>query len=275
MARMSKQLRSFESLESRAMLAGHVNTLVDPSGNLMIFGGRASNAISVTQVSPTSWQITGFHTTINGAHSQVLIEGVTGNISIDMGGGFDNLVVHDGTINGSLSITTGGGGDRTSLANLTIRDYLHFLGGNGIDVLRATNINVIDPTDSYFSSIDTAAGADRVILDNFNDHDLATILGAGRDRLSVSNSSFNSESSSNHLIVDSGSGKDNVQLDSISAGDLNVNMGDGVGDKLSIKRSLSKSSTLHGGPGKGDKLVSVANLLGAPGSSTVDGFEKT
>jgi hypothetical protein len=275
MARQPKKSRSFEGLESRAMLAGHVNTLIDGSGNLMITGDKLANSISLQQVSEGSWEIVGFNTGINGRHSRVLAENVTGNISIDMGLGNDTLAIHDGSIDGNLSIVMGKGADRTSLQNLTIRDYLHYEGNAGNDSFMAKNVTVLDATDEFFSSIDTQDGNDKVILDNFNASNLATTLGKGNDTLKVTNSTFTG-GESEHLSVDAGAGTDKVMLDSISAGALNVDMGDGNRDLLSIQRSLAKSSSLHGGAGVGDKLIQSTNLLGAPGggSNLIDGFEK-
>ncbi len=276
MARPSKKLRSFEGLESRAMLAGHVNTLVDGSGNLMITGNNAANIISVQQISPTSWEIDGFNTGINGRHKPVVIDNVTGSISINLGGGNDVLSLGNGTIEGNLSIVMGGGIDRATLQNLTIRDFLHYQGDAGNDTLRVTNVTVLDPTDAYFSSIDGANGNDRVFLDQFNDQNLTTNLGAGNDKMSVTDCLFASEGDSSRLSIDAGAGNDNVQINSITTDALNIDLGDGNRDVLGVQRTLAKSSSLEGGAGKHDRLTQSANLLGAigGGSNFLDGFEK-
>ncbi len=260
MAHQPKKTRSFEGLESCAMLAGHVNTLLDGSGNLTIVGDNLPNTISMQQLSAGSWEIIGLNTAINGRHSRVVVENVTGNISIDMGKGADSLAIHDGAIDGSLSIVMNKGNDRTTLENLTIGSFLRYEGNLGNDTLIAKNITVLDSTDAYFSSIDTQEGNDKVVLDNFNDQDLVATLGAGRDKLKISNSAFTGGAFA-RLNVDAGEGRDNVQLNSISTGPLNVDMGDGNHDVLSIKRSLSTANSLHGGAGTGDKLIQSANLL--------------
>ena len=97
MSRRTKGRRcSFESLESRQLLAGNV-TFKIVNGNAVIKGDKLDNAIVVTEAVAGSITVTSGAnaTTINGAAGPITLTGFTGALKIDLGKGADNLTVGD------------------------------------------------------------------------------------------------------------------------------------------------------------------------------------
>src|ERR1043165_1413771 len=94
-----KQLRQFEHLEDRRLLAGNVtaNATTVP-GVLLITGDGSSNGILVEQVSAASFKVTGLGTTVNASFSAKTITGVTGGIAINMQGGNDAVTLKNLTV---------------------------------------------------------------------------------------------------------------------------------------------------------------------------------
>ncbi len=87
-----RSMRTFETLENRSMLAGNVVAAVDGGGNLTITGDAKSNIIYLAETASGGWRIQGLDTKINGHAKTFVTAPVTGNISVDMGDGNDQII---------------------------------------------------------------------------------------------------------------------------------------------------------------------------------------
>jgi hypothetical protein len=262
-----KPARTFESLENRSMLAGNVTAAVDGSGNLTITGDAKANTIYIAETSSGGWRIQGLSTKING-HSKIFVTApVTGNVSVDMGDGDDQFFMQDGTVAGDVSVSMGAGKNTAALWNLDIA-LLHFDSGDLNDHLWIDNIVASDQG----SSIDTQAGKDTVTINHFTAPDLQISLGAGNDSLTLKNTLV-SGGSSPQLQIDAGADRDSVSLSKVKTGDLEVEMGAGNKDSLSISQSAFDTGDLLDTAGTKGSISGTGNtgINGQPISSlTID-----
>jgi hypothetical protein len=257
--------RTFETLESRSMLAGNVTAAV-AGGNLNITGDNSANIISVTQVSGNRWQIVGASTKVNGKNQIFTTDPVTRSVTISMNGGADSLVMHDGNVPGHLTILMGDGNDATSLFNVNIGTFLHFEGGSGNDVLAISNTHVSDPTFAFFSTIDMQDGNDTVALNNFSDQDLEVTLGKGNDKFALDNSKFLG-GPFQRLRINAGSGTDAVSLVSVKTSPLFIDMGSGKNDALALVACTADTATLLDTDGTSGFISGAGNDFG---TQTID-----
>ena len=119
MSKRRKSALSFESLESKQMLAGDVMVNVE-DGNLAIFGDAESNQIAISSgEQPGVYIIRGLDgTTITSPDGEgtttsglLRVEGVDGNVNIRMGEGDDTVNINDAQFAGNVNIGTGAGED--------------------------------------------------------------------------------------------------------------------------------------------------------------------
>ena len=96
---MRKSRKLFvESLENRALLAGNVMVSVS-GGDLIIRGDGSGNGVSVEQLDNGRYFVTGFstsnnvNTTINGQANGRIVSGVTDDIDVSLGDGYDIFVM--------------------------------------------------------------------------------------------------------------------------------------------------------------------------------------
>lgn len=90
-----------EGLEKRAMLAGNVSVVVD-GGDLIITGDGAANGVALRQIDTGRYAVTGFsigagNTTVNGGTNAVVVNGVTGDIEVDLNAGDDMFIMGQNT----------------------------------------------------------------------------------------------------------------------------------------------------------------------------------
>jgi len=248
MNRQQQKKRSFETLERRSMMAGNVTAAV-VAGNLTITGDDTANIVTLREIgSSGKWEISGYKTSINGSAPSVVTAPVTGNITIDLNGGADNLTVRSGNVPGHLYITMGDGNDTATLANLQIGTYLHFEGNDGNDTIAVHNVQVSDPTFAYFSSIDMQDGNDTAVINNFTDQDLELTMGSGNDHLAMTNCTFLG-GPFQRLTIDTGDGADTAMLKHDTTGPLSVNVGLGKNSLDVMKCTADAASFLNFGIG--------------------------
>lgn len=238
-------------------------------GNLTVTGDGSSSKVKLQQ-SGAVWQATvdtlGAVLTKVQPSRNVPISGVTGSITVNMGGGDDQLIVQKGSVATNLTIRMQDGNDKTTLSKLTIGTFLHYEGNNGEDSLTAQNVTVTDPTFAFFSSIDTQDGADSVTLKNFQEQDLEITLGDEKDHLDISESTFLG-GPFQRLRIDAGDDRDVVNLKKVKTGPLLVEMGPGVGDVLSTNRCTADTATFLDTGGSNGVLHQTKNNFG---SITID-----
>ena len=214
--------RTFEALENRALLTSNVVANVDINGNLTVTGMGGSDHVFMQATKNNTWQIQGVKTKINGK-SNIAIENVTGNITVDLGDGKNLLEIQGSTISGNLSITTGNQQDQVDIWDSTIHGALTYSGGGGNDNLWISRVT--DDTAAPLSSIDMGDGNDSVSFDRFSVSNLTVNLGAGKDSLKITDSQFVG-GSTEQLTVLAGTGRDSVSLTKVQTSDLTVDMGD-------------------------------------------------
>jgi hypothetical protein len=232
--------RGFEHLESRTVMAGNVTAVV-VGGNLTITGDAKSNLIDIQELSGGGWFIQGVSTKINGHKGNFTTAPVTGDIDINLGDGKNFLNVHDGVIPGHLSIVGGVNNDTSAVFNLSIGDYLNVVGGDGNDTLLVSKVAVSDPTFAFTSNIDMGAGKDSVNINKFTDQDLDISMGAGNDKLQISNSQLLG-GPNQHLTINTGDDRDSVSLSKIQTGALSVDLGAGNKDSINVQKSIADTA---------------------------------
>ena len=115
-----------EGLERRAMLAGDVFASVSGSGNLTITGDSDDNSIEITQLTATSFSITGLDGTLINGESDIEVD-VSGNVTIDLRNGDDTVAITGATdldFDDNLTIKTGNGLDVVTLTDVTVDNNL-------------------------------------------------------------------------------------------------------------------------------------------------------
>lgn len=84
-----RRVLGVESLESRAMLAGNVSVSL-AGGNLLVRGDGQANEIAIVQLSSGQYAVAGLPgTTVQGSTEPWVVNGVKGNIDVDLKGGND------------------------------------------------------------------------------------------------------------------------------------------------------------------------------------------
>jgi hypothetical protein len=196
-----------EQLEHRCLLAGNVLVAVN-GGELDITGDNAGNGILITLGTGHQFTVRGFadngDTTVNGK-AFVNVDGVNGDVKVNLGGGDDILSVFNTTtalvLPKDLRISLGSGNDLVILANVTVKGGLEIRNGSasGRETISLEDVAVW--SDAKF---ETGAGNDTVqIADSSFRGELEVRLGAGNDSLSVANSQVRDD-----FKVDGGDGFD-------------------------------------------------------------------
>ena len=200
-----------ETLENRELMAGNVNVSMS-NGNLFITGDANPNHVQVRQSSPGVYSISGVMlggsaTKING-YNGVTASGVTGNVSVSLGGGSDQLDFGTGdarqiNVPGTLTIDMGTGNDWTYVRDVKTGGNLTVYTGTGQDRTHINNANVgnnlfvLDPSavnsgDSDLTTVLTSrvkgqmqfmsrGGADSVEIQSSTCDSVYADLGAGND----------------------------------------------------------------------------------------------
>ena len=146
--------RRFESLETRAMLAGDVAVASDFNDTLTITGDNLDNSILVESIGDsirlTGLPTAGGATTINGQASATFeINGFDAfivQINANLGDGNDQLFFEDATIQTNWAIDTGAGNDDVEFSVTQIRGAVSITGQGVNDVTLDTFFNIDDFT---------------------------------------------------------------------------------------------------------------------------------
>jgi hypothetical protein len=141
--------RSFESLESRQVMAGNITAVIDAGGNLVITGDDLENGLYITQSEQGEFQILGLEangaaTTINGSTELITLKNVTGSITIKTGIGNDITQVEFFNHTGNLTIDTQLGQDIVNIGTSNRRSNL--TGDITVSFSQASILNMINTT---------------------------------------------------------------------------------------------------------------------------------
>ncbi len=194
----------FESLENRRVMAGFVSAQLSHH-DLVIKGDGQDNAITITAgANLGEFVVTGvadnngFATNVGGLNNgAVTIRGVTGGVSIDMGGGNDNVTMTGTTLNpvlfrGKSSLKGGSGVDNFHINSVTFGDSLKIDTGAGADIVLMENTSVV---------------AGKAVVDTGSGHDSVTITGTDTTAGSALSSRFGA------LEVSLGNGDDELSIE--------------------------------------------------------------
>lgn len=219
-----------ESLENRELMAGNVSVSMS-NGNLFITGDANPNHVQVRQTSPGVYSISGVMlggtaTKING-YSGVTARGITGNVSVALGGGSDQLDFGTGdgrqiNVPGTLTIDMGTGNDWTYVRDVKTGGNLTTYTGTGQDRTHIVNADV---------------GNNLFVLDpnavNSGDSDLTTVL-TSRAR--------------GQLQFISRGGNDSVEIQSCAADSVYADLGAG-NDFFKMLYTKPRAHSVYGGSG--------------------------
>ncbi len=296
---------SFESLESKQMLAGDVTVSV-VAGTMVVKGDDAGNHVQITQgANGTSFIVKGLDgTTVKmndttAPETGLVVTGVKG-IAVNMGSGEDTVDVAGVQIQRALTIETGGGADHVNITNTRAGAAITVLTGADNDTVQIGAVSTQTGLKAALSSSDAnvrAGAALTVLLGDGDDSvsvDSASAIGAQTFLGGSGGDSFNLRNvRAASLVVEGGlgDGADTVNVsnakavaavfamgggaDSVNVGDsqftsLNAAMGGGD-DHLTLTNVKSKVTVLVGGEGSGDELTDGGgNSLGI---KVVTGFE--
>jgi hypothetical protein len=226
---------TFESLESRQMLAGDVTARI-VNGDLIIKGDRNANEIAVTQ-SGTTITVVGTGTTVNSGTSAAVITGFTGSIKLKMKGGDDDVTL-TGLTATELDAGLGKGNDTLDIENCTINGDTELEGRKGNDTI----------------TVDIATGGETPITSRFNG-ELDIDLGKGEDTLRMVRATVTGEAE-----IEGGRGVDNVNISGSNFTTLETDLGRGD-DSLAISTTtVSVKTDLDGGKGT-NTFTSTGNTL--------------
>ena len=141
---MSVQSREVELLEDRSLLTGNVSATVI-AGSLVLKGDNSSNQVVVSSGGTTGTvRITGLASTrINGSTSPLVLKGLTANITAQLQGGSDFLLVTKLAVPGSVTGNLGSGSQNHLL--MMSRRVAYDLGvQHGREIIEDTNL-ISDP----------------------------------------------------------------------------------------------------------------------------------
>ncbi len=212
-----------ETLENRRMLAGNVTVDVD-NGDLDIRGeGNVEQAISVEATSVEGrFLVTALDDTlINGQEGPVFVNGVTGDVDIDLRSGGKILILSESAqeafvVEGDLDIDTRGGD-----ADIILLDTVHVRGETTIRT-RGGDDAVSFIGGEFDDELDVSTGGGNDVISSvnftqFND-EMDLNMGGGNDYVMMTNISVDGESE-----IRLGGGEDTIGLYSSTMADTEVN----------------------------------------------------
>jgi hypothetical protein len=171
-----ERARTFESLESRNLLAGNVTAEVRHSHELRITGDNHGNDIQIRQIAKNTFEISGVGTKINGRSAPFIAYHASNFISIRLAGGNDSIAVTNSTAKGGLYIDGGTGSNRVNISKVKTADLIIDT-NQGDDCVSISSVRSLSRI-----VVDTRAGDDSIaISDSSADNYIACYVGANND----------------------------------------------------------------------------------------------
>ncbi|MEX2175425.1 MAG: hypothetical protein WD872_13770 [Pirellulaceae bacterium] len=191
---------AFELLETRALLAGNISVDVS-GGNLIVRGDNQANGVAILQLDDGAYAVVGFNgTRVEGSADPFVVEGVTGNIDVDLKKGDDLIGVGNDPAGLILLAQEFGFGDDLGDAQALQDDLLALLDDAGaperLEVPRNLNIRAGDGRDGVGIAGDIGQAVivnlgngdnTLVVVDSTVGGSLVAIGGKARDTLFVAN----------------------------------------------------------------------------------------
>lgn len=297
-----------ENLEHRLMLAGDVTAAV-VGGNLRIIGDALDNHLSIAEVSPGNFQVSGSDgTTINHQPLGTPFDAheVTNNVLLRLGDGDDSVALRHLNIQGDLEVYAGEGDDDVDIIGTQVGKNVHIETGAGndevdlglsdeaqptlaassplptgvhikgnLDVRTGVGDDEVKVTDTHIGGgafVNTGAGDDVVLMGIVSNSDgkLAAPADASEDPQGDWNVQV-----AHHLVILTGTGNDTIHLDSVRAKSAFFATGEGD-DKLIVKDS--SADHVFASLGAGDDVLDASGggnfvghfiLFGGPGEDTL------
>jgi hypothetical protein len=307
MLRVPRRSLSFESLESKQLLAGDVTVSV-VAGNLLIKGDEAGNHVAISQgTDANSFVIRGLEgTTVKMAGSStpapetgLVVTGIKGQVNVNMLGGNDAVDVTGAQFRRGLSVETGAGNDAVAMQNVSVGGFLSVITGDGDDSVQlgtTTTPTAAAAVNDSNASVKAGLEIDVVLGEGVDSAQLNSVSapgavfvggGLGADTLGIHNVRTVSlvvngglgdgvdqidvsQAKAVAAVITTGGGADRVGIVDASFTSLNIALGGGD-DALSLQKVKSKVTVLAGGEGSGDSFTGAGeNSLGL---RVVTGFE--
>lgn len=289
----NRSIRSFESLETRTLLAGDVmGEVVD--GVLTLQGDGRENWIEIQQLGPNEFEIIGLDspfpgaegefapTMVNGSESEVF-SGVR-DFSVRMAGEDDFVFFNGDTaqgapqamlIQGAVSVLGNHGGDNILFENTTIRKAVNIRGNTGGDTIQFIDCALNSVADIRGMEQGDTIGVFRTV---FRD-DARIIGGDGPDRIFVGlqQGSLEGASFRESVFVHGGKNRDFIEFTETTVfGNAKI-VGGTEKDDLDFNDSIFRSS-VRINSGSGNDIIEVndtrflgpSNLLRFDGGTGVD-----
>ncbi len=221
---------SAQHLESRQLMAGDVLASFNSGNDLVLTGDSAGNEIRIYESTTQANRIVveGLNgTTVNGQAKYELQASVLDDVIANMNGGADRVIVTNltltNTVNSSeLIINTHDGEDYVHLDNVQgFKNDVQISTGDHDDFVWARGVSVNDDF-----KVNTAGGADRVVLINIAAEDLQVETGSGDDIVD-----FMNVDAIDDFYVHLGAGDDYLEIEASSGIDVSIYGGTGT-DKL-------------------------------------------
>lgn len=248
-----------EPLERRLPLAGDVALFVH-DGSLRIVGDVFANELAMVQTAAGEFSIVGndgesFRLDDSPVTGPVIVSGITGTITVQLGRGNDSLSftgLPDTTSAKRLMVFAGPGADLVSVSSARIDGQLSISTGNGDSNADGDTVSVSDVTVAGPLIVETGAGNDDITIDGVTARRAGVNTAIGADTVSIAT---RSPVSFDSLLLSLGLGADSL---TIGPGTLTVSKG---------------RSRFVGGPGN-DSFSGRENLAdGSIDRVAVNGFE--
>ncbi len=278
-----------ELLEDRRLMAGNVavSLAIDPSGpdHLIITGDNNANQIEIAETAYTYVITPQDGTRINNmapgqAYHQIKSH-VTGDISINLGGGNDVLTVTGITTANDLVADLGSGDDDAVITDSTFKDDLKVFGGAGADLVRIDGVTVGGHgVNSGYNDLlvdlgenTTASSSDEVWI---SDTDVMRDLDLRLGNSAIKTARVEAGSTvGRDLSISSGVGAAFVDLiRSEVARDVTINTGQS-NDFLTLDRmDVGRNLAINAGSGNNDVTLSGSTVDGNLGLNTGGGYDE-
>lgn len=227
----------------RVPAAGDVTAAVT-DGALFLTGDDAPNAVTISGTGADGvFLLEGaLGTTVNGAAS-VELSGVQ-RLSLKPGGGSDDLVLLQATVNGPVTVRLSDGDDTLTVDQSRLRGRLNVRGSGGSDVVRVQGRTRVDGR----IVIRTQRGTDTILIEDADaDANVTLSGGPGDDRVDVRDVRGGSIA---RLRIDGGDGEDDVRIDFADIrDDVLVFLGDDDDTLLLEDSSFGREAEFRGGDG--------------------------
>lgn len=264
-----------ERLEEKHMLNGTVTALV-AGGSLVLIGDAHGNQIEVAPgAAAGDIEIKGTDgtTMIRVGHAapavDVIVHGVTRNITTNLGGGDDGVTIGGAEdfavpliLKGSVIVVDALGDNYVAVTNATLGGMVSITTGAGDDGVflgfAAIGVPATAPVTAKLGvSINAGSGMNVVSVDDVKTGFFTLITGSNIDTITIDTVT------AKYAVVSTGSGADTLTVDDTTiAKDFVLNMGlgnDTVNLGLTLPDSVGRFAILNGGPGKDTLNASKLN----------------